>query len=66
VFLLPLLGYRVATFLFVVVLQLTLQPAGPRHWVRVLIVGAATALLTHLVFEGYLSVLLPRGRLTGI
>jgi len=66
VLLLPFLGYRVATALFVVALQLVLQPAGERHWVRVLAVAVATAVMTHLVFESYLSVLLPRGRWTGM
>ncbi len=64
VFLLPFLGYRIATVLFVIVLQLVLRPAGERRWARVLIVALATTLVTHLVFEGYLSVLLPRGRWT--
>jgi putative tricarboxylic transport membrane protein len=66
VLLLPVLGYRVATFLFVLVLQLVLQPAGTRHWVRVLVVALGTAVVTHFVFESYLSVLLPRGRWTGM
>jgi putative tricarboxylic transport membrane protein len=66
VFALPLLGFRVATTLFVLALQVVLAPAGPRHWPRVIIVAVVTALVTHLVFEGYLSVLLPRGRWTGI
>lgn len=65
VVLLPSLGYRVATFLFVGVLQATLEsPRGARWW-RVLAVALATTLVTYYVFEGYLSVLLPRGRLTG-
>ena len=62
---LPRLGYRIATFAFVLILQLALQPAGERHWLRVLAVAAGTSLLTHLVFETYLSVLLPRGSWTG-
>ena len=66
VLLLPFLGYRIATVLFVVALQLVLQPGGERHWVRVLVVALATAVVTHLVFESYLSVLLPRGRWTGM
>lgn len=66
VLVLPLLGYRVATFFFVLALQPALQPAGERHWLRVLAVAVGTALLTHVAFETYLSVLLPRGRWTGI
>jgi putative tricarboxylic transport membrane protein len=66
VFLLPVLGYRVATLLFVAVLQATLEPPrSARRWAVVLAVAAATTLLTYYVFEAYLSVLLPRGRLTG-
>jgi putative tricarboxylic transport membrane protein len=59
------LGFRVATGLFVLALQAVLDPAPRRHWLRILLVAALTAGLTHLVFEGYLSVLLPRGRWTG-
>jgi len=66
VFLLPFLGFRLATVLFVVALQLVLQPGRERHWVRVLAVALVTAVVTHLVFESYLSVLLPRGRWTGM
>jgi putative tricarboxylic transport membrane protein len=62
VLLMPPLGYRLATFLFVAALQLALEPAGERHWVRVIAVAAVTAIVTHLVFETYLSVLLPRSR----
>lgn len=59
------LGYRVATFLFVGVLQSMLQP--PRGWGWGLVVASAlaTTAITYYVFEGYLSVLLPRGRVTG-
>jgi hypothetical protein len=66
VFLLRDLGYRLATFGFVLVLQAVLDPPrGGRRWGLVLAVALATAGVTHFVFEGYLSVLLPRGRLTG-
>jgi hypothetical protein len=61
----PLLGYRLATALFVLVLQGALDPDWRRHRLRAGIVAVATSLVTHLVFEGYLSVLLPRGRWTG-
>ena len=63
--LLPSLGYRVATFLFVGGLQATLERPHGRRWGLVLAVALATTLATYYVFEGYLSVLLPRGRLTG-
>jgi len=66
VFVLPLVGYRVATVLFVGALQATLEP--PRT-VRAGAVVAACALgcmlVTYYLFEAYLNVLLPRGRLTG-
>lgn len=59
------LGYRVATFLFVGVLQAVLEPPRGRRWLLVPAVALATTAITYYVFEGYLSVLLPRGRLTG-
>lgn len=64
--LLPVVGYRIATFLFVLVLQVALEPPRGRGWIRALLLALATSLVTHLAFEGYLSVLLPRGRWTGI
>jgi len=63
--LLPLLGYRLATALFVGALQAALEPPRGRAWLRVAVVAVATSAVTYLVFERYLSVLLPRGRLTG-
>lgn len=63
--LLPSLGYRVATFLFVGGLQATLERPRGRRWGLVLAVALVTTLATYYVFEGYLSVLLPRGRLSG-
>lgn len=65
VWLLPALGYRLATFLFVGALQAALEPPRGRRWALVLLVALATSAVTYYVFEGYLSVLLPRGRLTG-
>lgn len=63
--LLPVLGYRVATFAFVLVLQATLEPPRGRRWLLVLTVALATTALTYVVFERHLFVLLPRGTLTG-
>jgi putative tricarboxylic transport membrane protein len=60
--LLPLLGFRIATFLFVLALQVALE--WPRDWKRWLLsvaVAIGTSLICHFVFEDYLSVLLPRG-----
>jgi putative tricarboxylic transport membrane protein len=65
VYLLPVVGYRVATFLFVGGLQVALEPPRGRRWVLVLTVALVTTVVTYYVFEGYLSVLMPRGRLTG-
>jgi putative tricarboxylic transport membrane protein len=66
VILLPLVGYRVSTFIFVAALQAVFeQPRGTRGWVLVLISGVATSLITYVVFNDYLSVLLPRGHWTG-
>lgn len=63
--LLPYLGFRVATFAFVAILQVVLEPPRSRKsWLRVVIVALVTTLVTYLVFERYLSVLLPRGRWT--
>jgi hypothetical protein len=65
VILMPLLGYRVATLLFVGVLQVVIEPPRGHRWLLVAAVAVGTMLGTYYVFEGYLSVLLPRGRLTG-
>ena len=62
---LPALGFRLATLLFVGGLQMTLEPPRGRGWWLVLAVALGTTVLTYFVFELYLSVLLPRGRLTG-
>jgi putative tricarboxylic transport membrane protein len=66
VVLLPLVGYRVATLLFVAALQSVLEPPrSARGWGMVLISAAAASLVTYIVFNDYLSVLLPRGHWTG-
>ena len=66
VFVLPLLGYRVSTVLFVAALQATLDPPrGGRDWALAGVMAVASMLVTYYLFERYLSVLLPRGRLTG-
>ena len=65
VVMLPLLGYRLSTLLFVAGLQATLDPPrGPRDWALVGAVALISTLVTYYLFERYLSVLLPRGRLT--
>ena len=66
VFVLPLLGYRLSTLLFMAGLQATLDPPRRgRDWVVVATVALVSMLVTYYLFERYLSVLLPRGRLTG-
>jgi putative tricarboxylic transport membrane protein len=59
---LPPLGFRIATFLFVLSLQVTLEwPRSARHWALAVVIAAATSIVCYLVFQDYLSVLLPRG-----
>jgi putative tricarboxylic transport membrane protein len=65
VVLLPYLGFRIATFVFVVVLRVLLDwPTGAKAWTGVIVLGALTTLVTWFAFEQYLAVLLPRGRWT--
>ena len=66
VILLPLVGYRIATFLFVAALQSVFEPPrGARGWALVMVSGLATSLVTYIIFNDYLSVLLPRGHWIG-
>ena len=64
---LPYLGFRVATFAFLITLPLALEPPRGvrRRWMLVLTVAVIATLVIHFVFENYLQVLLPRGRWTG-
>lgn len=63
--LLPLLGYRIATVLFVAALQVTLErPTTWRQWAVLAATAIGTSAVTYLVFERYLAVLLPRGSWT--
>lgn len=60
--LLPPLGFRISTFLFVFALQLTLEwPRSNKHWALAVLIAVATSLICYLIFQDYLSVLLPRG-----
>jgi hypothetical protein len=62
----PLIGYRLATLLFVGTLQPALDPpTRASRWALLVLIAVVTAFGSFYVFEGYLSVLLPRGRLTG-
>lgn len=66
VVLLPFVGYRLATFLFMAALQAAIDPPrGARRWAVVTVSALASSAVTYVVFEHYLSVLLPRGRWTG-
>ena len=66
VVLLPLLGFRLATLLFVGVLQAALgRPRNARDWAVLAAIAVGTAAASYLVFERYLLVLLPRGAWTG-
>jgi hypothetical protein len=66
VILLPEIGYRLATFLFVAALQVLLSaPKTPTQWLRLCAIALGTTVVTYLTFERYLAVLLPRGELTG-
>jgi len=63
---LAFLGFRLSTFLYVAAANALLDPPrNAKGWMRVAVVAALTAFLTHLVFERYLTVLLPRGAWTG-
>jgi putative tricarboxylic transport membrane protein len=64
---LPYLGFRLATFAFLVALPLAFErPRGAgRQWIVVFSVALVATVLIYLAFESYLQVLLPRGRWTG-
>ena len=61
----PLLGFRIATALFVAVFQFALErPATTRQWFIQAAIAVGTAAVTYVVFQHYLLVLLPRGAWT--
>jgi hypothetical protein len=63
---LPYLGFRIATVLYVAATAALLdRPRDAKGWVKVLVLALVTAAVTYIVFERYLSVLLPRGRWSG-
>jgi hypothetical protein len=65
--LLPELGFRISTTLFVAALQITLEwPRSLKQWAIVAAVAVGTTLVCFAVFEDYLSVLLPRGSWSGL
>ena len=62
---LPWLGFRIATFFFVGGANALLDPPrGAKGWGRTVILALVTTVVGWLVFERWLSVLLPRGRWT--
>ena len=62
---LPFLGFRIATALYVAAANALLEPPkGLKGWARVVVLAGVTAFLSHLIFERYLLVLLPRGSWT--
>jgi putative tricarboxylic transport membrane protein len=66
VVLLPLVGFRLATVLFVGALQAALgRPRTARQWAVLAAIALGTAAVSYFIFERYLLVLLPRGAWTG-
>ena len=64
--LMPLLGFRIATALFVAAFQLLLErPVTLRQWATLAAIAVGTSAVTYFAFERYLTVLLPRGAWTG-
>jgi hypothetical protein len=63
---LPSLGFRVATVAYIAATNALLDwPGSAKGWLRVAAVALVATAVVYLVFEHYLSVLLPRGRWTG-
>jgi putative tricarboxylic transport membrane protein len=61
--LMPYLGYRIATALFVAAFQIVLErPTTARQWLILVTIAVGTSWITYLLFDQYLAVLLPRGR----
>ena len=63
VFLMPIMGFVLATLAFVAVAQVLLGPHRPRDLPRIGLLAAGTAAAMYLVFERYLHVFLPSGLL---
>lgn len=63
---LPWLGFRIATFAYVAAANALLDlPRSVKGVFRVAALAVLTATVVYVVFEHYLSVLMPRGRWTG-
>jgi hypothetical protein len=64
---LPKVGFRISTALFVLALQVTLEwPQSPKRWVIAIVIALGTSAISYLVFNDYLSLLLPRGTWSGM
>ena len=64
--LMPALGFRLSTALYVGLFQLVLErPSSAGQWLRLVALAVGTAVIAYVVFEHYLFVLLPRGSWTG-
>jgi hypothetical protein len=63
--LMPGIGFRISTFLYVAAANaLMAPPRKPIEWLRVVLLALGTVVATYLAFDIYLTVLLPRGRWT--
>ena len=63
---LPYLGFRLATFAFLLAMPVVLErPRARRRWIAVILLAVVGTLVIHYSFELHLKVLLPRGRWTG-
>lgn len=63
---LPWLGFRIATFAYVAAANSLLDPPrSVKGYLRVAAIALLTSAVVYVVFEHYLSVLMPRGRWTG-
>jgi putative tricarboxylic transport membrane protein len=64
--LMPGVGFRIATFAYVAAANAFMAPpARASGWLRVALIALGTVVVTYVVFDLYLTVLLPRGRWTG-
>jgi hypothetical protein len=61
----PYLGFRLATFVFLLAMQVAMEPPRSRtRWAAVVAVAALATVASYWMFERYLHVLLPRGNWT--
>ena len=62
---LPYLGFRISTLLYVAAVNGLLDPPrGAKGWLRVGALSLVATVAIYVIFERYLTVLLPRGRWT--